>query len=40
MKKDLETPANFEALMAFEARYGVPPGELQEFCLFALLILP
>ncbi|HCE42835.1 MAG TPA: hypothetical protein DET40_04755 [Lentisphaeria bacterium] len=30
VKKDLETPANFEALMAFELKYGVPPGEVPE----------
>ncbi len=31
LKRDLENPANFEALMAFEARYKVPPGEVPEF---------
>ena len=31
IKLDLEIPENFETLMAFESRYGVPPGEVPEF---------
>ncbi|MFZ2656199.1 MAG: hypothetical protein WAX69_14810 [Victivallales bacterium] len=31
LKKDLESPANFETLMAFEAKYNIPPGEVPEF---------
>ncbi len=31
LKRDLETPANFEALMALEDKYGIPPGEVPEF---------
>ncbi|HCE42356.1 MAG TPA: hypothetical protein DET40_02265 [Lentisphaeria bacterium] len=31
VRRDLENPANFEALMAFEARYKIPPGDVPEF---------
>ncbi|MCX6985046.1 MAG: hypothetical protein NT118_09910, partial [Lentisphaerae bacterium] len=31
VRLDLEMPENFEALMAFEAKYGVPSGEVPEF---------
>jgi len=31
LKKDLESPANFETLMAFETKYNIPPGEVPEF---------
>ena len=31
VRLDLEMPENFEALMAFEGKYGVPPGEVPEF---------
>ncbi len=30
LRRDLESPENFEALMAFEREYGVPPGEVPE----------
>lgn len=31
LRKDVGNPSDFEALMAFEGRYGVPPGEVPEF---------
>ncbi|MFA6566653.1 MAG: cytochrome c biogenesis CcdA family protein [Victivallales bacterium] len=31
VKLDLEIPENFETLMAFEGKYGIPPGEVPEF---------
>jgi cytochrome c biogenesis protein CcdA len=30
-KLDLEIPENFETLMSFEGKYGIPPGEVPEF---------
>lgn len=31
IKLDLEIPENFETLLAFENKYGVPPGDVPEF---------
>lgn len=31
LRLDLEIPENFEALLALESKYGVPPGEVPEF---------